>query len=58
MIIVLHDYAGVIPNTELLHKTARINGITLGNRIHQRDPLAAVEANDLRPVIDSSYPLA
>lgn len=58
MIGVLTGYAGEVPTTELFQKNARISGITVGSRRHQMDLVAAVEANDLRPVIDSSYPLA
>lgn len=58
MIGVLTGYAGEVPTTELFQKNARISGITVGSRRHQQDLVAAVEANDLRPVIDSRYPLA
>jgi NADPH:quinone reductase-like Zn-dependent oxidoreductase len=57
MIGVLTGYAGEVPTAELFQKNAAIKGITVGNRRHQLDMIAAVEANDLRPVIDSSYPL-
>lgn len=58
MIGVLTGYAGEVPTTELFQKNAAIKGITVGSRQQQIDMIAAVEANDLRPVIDSSYPLA
>jgi len=58
MIGVLTGYAGEVPTTELFQKNARISGITVGSRRHQQDMIAAVEANNLQPVIDSSYPLA
>jgi len=58
MIGVLTGYAGEVPTTELFQKNARISGITVGSRRHQQDMIAAVEANDLQPVIDSRYPLA
>ena len=58
MIGVLTGYAGEVPTTELFQKNGRISGITVGSRRHQQDMIAAVEANDLQPVIDSSYPLA
>ena len=57
MIGVLTGYAGEVPTTELFQKNARISGITVGSRRHQQDMIAAVEANGLQPVIDSSYPL-
>jgi len=57
MIGVLTGFAGEIPTAELFNKNARLSGITVGSRKHQQDLVAAVEANDLQPVIDSSYPL-
>lgn len=57
MIGVLTGYAGEVPTAELFTKNAAIKGITVGSRRHQLDMIAAVEANDLKPVIDSSYPL-
>lgn len=58
MIGVLTGISGEVPTAELFHKNARIHGITVGSKKHQADMLDAVEANDLRPVIDSRYPLA
>jgi len=57
MIGVLTGFAGEVPTAELFQKNARISGITVGSHAHQRDMIAAVEANRLQPVIDSSYPL-
>ena len=58
MIGVLTGYAGEVPTTELFQKNGSIKGITVGSRRHQLDLIAAVEANNLQPVIDSSYALA
>jgi len=57
MIGVLTGFSGEVPTAELFQKNARISGITVGSQAHQRDMIAAVEANGLQPVIDSSYPL-
>ena len=57
MIGVLTGISGEVPTAELFQKNAVISGITVGSRRHQLDMIAAVEANDLRPVIDSVYPL-
>jgi NADPH:quinone reductase-like Zn-dependent oxidoreductase len=57
MIGVLTGFAGEVPTTELFQKNAAIKGITVGSRRHQLDMIAAVETGDLKPVIDSSYPL-
>ena len=58
MIGVLTGFAGEVPTAELFQKNARISGITVGSKSHQADMIAAVEANDLQPVIDSHFPLA
>jgi NADPH:quinone reductase-like Zn-dependent oxidoreductase len=57
MIGVLTGIAGEVPTAELFQKNAAIKGITVGSRRQHLDMIAAVEANDLQPVIDSSYPL-
>lgn len=58
MIGVLTGFAGEVPTTELFQKNARISGITVGSQAHQAAMIAAVEANGLEPVIDSTYALA
>lgn len=58
MIGVLTGISGEVPTAELFHKNARIQGITVGSHKHQADMLDAVEAHNLRPVVDSCYPLA
>ena len=34
-----------------------IKGVTVGSRQDQEDLIAAIDANGIRPVIDSSFPL-
>jgi len=58
MIGVLTGFAGEISTVELFQKNARISGITVGSKAHQADMIAAVEANDLQPVVDISFPLS
>lgn len=58
MIGVLTGFSGEVPTAELFQKNARIAGITVGSQAHHRDMIAAVEANQLQPVIDSVYPMA
>ncbi|TXS94208.1 NAD(P)-dependent alcohol dehydrogenase [Parahaliea maris] len=58
MIGVLTGVSGEVPTAALFQKNARIHGITVGSQQHQADMIAAVEANNLKPVIDSHYPLA
>ena len=57
MIGVLTGFSGEVPTAELFQKNARIHGITVGSQRHQLDMIEAVEANALKPVIDSRYPL-
>ncbi|WP_395803641.1 zinc-binding dehydrogenase [Archangium minus] len=35
----------------------RISGLTVGSREHQLAMIRAIEANGIKPVIDSSFPL-
>lgn len=58
MIGVLTGISGEVPTAELFQKNARIHGITVGSQRHHLDMIAAIEANDMHPVIDSRYPLA
>jgi NADPH:quinone reductase-like Zn-dependent oxidoreductase len=58
MIGVLTGFSGEVPTAELFQKNARIHGITVGSQKHHLDMVKAVEANNLQPVIDSSFPLA
>jgi NADPH:quinone reductase-like Zn-dependent oxidoreductase len=57
LIGVLAGIAGEVPTALVMSKNVRIQGITVGSRQDQLDMIAAVEANGLRPVIDSTYPL-
>ncbi|KGE04253.1 zinc-dependent alcohol dehydrogenase family protein [Pseudohaliea rubra] len=57
MIGVLTGVAGEVPLAAMFQKNARIAGITVGSQQAQADMVRAIEAADLHPVIDSSYPL-
>jgi NADPH:quinone reductase-like Zn-dependent oxidoreductase len=48
---------GIVPTAMLMRKQVRLLGLTVGSRKHQLDLIRAIEANGIRPVIDSSYPL-
>ena len=39
-------------------KNGRLSGITVGSQADQANMIAAVEAHDMQPVIDKTYPLA
>jgi NADPH:quinone reductase-like Zn-dependent oxidoreductase len=57
MIGVLTGFSGEVPTAELFQKNARIHGITVGSQQHQADMINAIETSNLRPVIDSRFPL-
>jgi NADPH:quinone reductase-like Zn-dependent oxidoreductase len=57
MIGVLSGIGGEVPTAELFQKNAVISGITVGSRSHQMDMIAAIEANDIQPVIHQSFAL-
>jgi NADPH:quinone reductase-like Zn-dependent oxidoreductase len=47
-----------VNTTLMIGKEPRIQGLTVGNRAHQLDMVAGIEAIGLRPVIDRHFPLA
>jgi NADPH:quinone reductase-like Zn-dependent oxidoreductase len=58
MIGVLTGIGGDVPTAALFQKNAVISGITVGSRQHQRDMIAAIEANGIEPVISHTFTLA
>jgi NADPH:quinone reductase-like Zn-dependent oxidoreductase len=57
LIGVLAGFEGPVPTAALFGKNATLKGITVGSRAQQLDMIRALEVNDIRPVIDSSFPL-
>jgi NADPH:quinone reductase-like Zn-dependent oxidoreductase len=57
MIGVLTGIAGDVPLAEFFQRNARMSGITVGSHAQQRAMVQALEAWELRPVIDSRFPL-
>jgi NADPH:quinone reductase-like Zn-dependent oxidoreductase len=57
LIGVLTGRAGEVPTAAIMMGNVRINGLTVGSHEHQLAMIRAIEANRIRPVIDSSYPL-
>jgi NADPH:quinone reductase-like Zn-dependent oxidoreductase len=57
LIGVLAGFAGEVPTAALFGRNAALKGITVGSRAQQLDMIQAIEANGIRPVIDSSFPL-
>ena len=58
MIGVLTGRSGEVGTAALMHKQARLQGVTVGSRAMQRDLVAACEVSGLRPVIDRRFDLA
>ena len=58
LIGVLTGFAGAVPTVELMRKQQNLKGLIVGSREHQQDMVRALNQLPLRPVIDSSYPLA
>ncbi|MFW6344992.1 MAG: zinc-dependent alcohol dehydrogenase family protein, partial [Halomonas sp.] len=57
LIGVLTGREGEIPTAKLMAKQASLKGLIVGSRRHQREMIRALEASDLRPVIDREFPL-
>lgn len=58
MIGVLTGAAGDVPTALLMARQARLQGIIVGSRRHQTDFVRALEATELRPVLDRSFDLS
>ena len=58
LIGVLAGFAGPVQTALLMAKNLRVQGLTVGSRAMQLDMIAGVEANGIRPIIDSHFPLA
>lgn len=55
---VLTGIAGQVPTVALMGKQLKLHGITVGSRQDQLDLIRALDAMEIRPVIDARYPLA
>jgi NADPH:quinone reductase-like Zn-dependent oxidoreductase len=58
LIGVLTGVSGEIATALAMSKNVTIKGVTVGSRQDQEEMIAAIDANGLRPVIDSTFPLA
>lgn len=58
LIGVLTGSSGPVSTAKLMAKQVRLTGITVGNRRHQLDMIRAIEACEIRPIIDTTFPLA
>jgi len=57
LIGVLTGWAGEVMTAMQMSKSVAVRGITVGSREDQLDMIAAIEAANFKPVIDSTYPL-
>jgi NADPH:quinone reductase-like Zn-dependent oxidoreductase len=57
LIGVLTGRAGEVPTALLMAKQQRLQGLIVGNRRQQQDMVRALEAMDLKPVIDKTFKL-
>jgi len=57
LIGVLTGAAGDVPTAALMGKQARLQGLIVGSRREQQDFVRALEAAEIRPVVDRRFPL-
>jgi NADPH:quinone reductase-like Zn-dependent oxidoreductase len=57
LIGVLAGFAGNVATAAIMAGNVRIAGLTVGSRSQQIAMIRAIDANGIRPVIDSSFPL-
>ena len=58
LIGVLTGVSGEVPTAALFASNSTLKGITVGSRSHQEDMIAAIEANNIRPVISDTFALS
>lgn len=57
LIGILTGISGEVPTGALMRKNIVLTGITVGNHDDQEAMIRAIEASDIKPVIDRHYPL-
>jgi len=57
LIGVLAGFAGPVQTALLFSKNLKVQGLTVGSRAMQKDMIAAIEANGIRPVISDTFAL-
>ena len=57
LIGVLTGFSGPIPTVALLTRQVRLQGLQVGSRQQQIEMIRALDANDVKPVIDKTFPL-
>ena len=57
LIGVLTGFSGEVPTAAMMTKNGRLSGITVGSHSDQAAMVAAVQAHDIQPVLDQTFPL-
>ena len=57
LIGVLTGVSGEVPTAAFFSKNLTMSGITVGSRAHQEDMIAAIEASQIKPVLDKDFTL-
>jgi NADPH:quinone reductase-like Zn-dependent oxidoreductase len=57
LIGVLTGIAGQVPTAELMRRQQKLQGLIVGSRRNQLDMIRAIDANGIKPVIDSTFAL-
>jgi NADPH:quinone reductase-like Zn-dependent oxidoreductase len=57
LIGVLTGFSGEVPTAVMMTKNGRLSGITVGSHSDQAAMVAAVQAHNIQPVLDRTFPL-
>lgn len=57
LIGILTGRQGEVPTAKMMAKQVRLQGLIVGSRAHQLEMIRAIEASDMRPVLDRSFAL-
>ncbi|HET6930818.1 MAG TPA: NAD(P)-dependent alcohol dehydrogenase [Candidatus Acidoferrum sp.] len=57
LIGVLTGFAGTVPTAMLMGRHQKLQGLTVGSRQQQIEMVRAIEATEVKPIIDRTYPL-
>jgi NADPH:quinone reductase-like Zn-dependent oxidoreductase len=58
LIGVLTGWAGPVPTAALMARQQRLQGLIVGSRQQQIEMVRGLEATGIKPIIDSTFPLA
>jgi NADPH:quinone reductase-like Zn-dependent oxidoreductase len=55
---ILAGFTGPVNSALVMSKQLRVQGLTVGSRVHQLEMIAAIDVFGIKPVIDSHFPLS